>query len=508
MQLPTCLSPIPGGTRWPPPVDIRDLAIRLETEGVSDMVARADFGFEGTWEMAEAYFSKLSQPAPVWNPPATLTRTEPRNFLSDYLNGISFGLPLLFSCVAILLFRFSLWGGELPSDQASAIGLGIACSFIASGGFVQAMSRRGLWYIGTCQFRRCANWTWNSLIQATGALLLFGVVGVAISGYFNWFPSRLAWLAAAFYSSLTLLWLSMGILYMLEKNLVVAAAALMGIANVALLHRAFGLDLLLSQMISIALAACFGIAVSMLTLKRWSRDRAGEVVREPAGRTIYYLWPYFVYGCLYFLFLFGDRLLAWTARTEASGRLFQFRGSYEAAQDVALFAFIFQVGWVHSATVRFFKRLKACQEELSTEQIEEFNYRLTRIYGRMFLWFVPIALTTTAAVYLGARSLGFFSDPLQWKVMVWSLAGYMLLVLSLRNASLLFALSRPLYALRAIGCACVANIGVGYLLSRFGSYDLAVIGFAIGAAVFAALSTWHSLQVLRRLDYNYFASAT
>ncbi|MDQ6707110.1 MAG: exopolysaccharide Pel transporter PelG, partial [Acidobacteriota bacterium] len=366
MQLPTCLSPIPGGTRWPPPVDIRDLAIRLETEGVSDSVARADFGFEDTWEMAEAHFSKLSQHVLLPDGPEPPRQADRRNFLLDYFNGISFGLPLLFSCVAILLLRFSLWGGELPSDQASAIGLGIACSFIASGGFVQAMSRRGLWYIGTCQFRRCANWTWKCLIQAMAALLLFGLLGVAVTAYFNWFPSRLAWLAAAFYSSLTLLWLSMGILYMLEKNMLVAAAALMGIANVALLHRAFGLDLLLSQMISIVLAAGFGIAVAMLTLKRWSRDRPGEVVREPAGRTIYYLWPYFAYGCLYFLFLFGDRLLAWTARTEVSGQLFQFRGSYEAAQDVALFAFIFQVGWVHSATVRFFKRLKACQEELTT----------------------------------------------------------------------------------------------------------------------------------------------
>ncbi len=506
MQLPTCLSPIPGATRWPPPVDVRDLAIRLETEGVSDLVAR-DFGFDGAWEMAEAHFGKLSQPAPVWNPAKPPVRGESRNFLVDYLNGISFGLPLLFSCVAILLLRFSLWGGELPSNQASAIGLGIACSFIASGGFVQAMSRRGRWYIGTRQFRRCESWTWSCLSRATVVLLFGGLAGVAISAYFHWFPNRLAWLAAAFYSSLTLLWLSMGMLYMLEKNFLVAAAALTGIGNVALLHRAFGLDLMLSQMISIVLAAVFGIAISMFTLKRWRRDSTGEALREPAGRTIYYLWPYFVYGCLYYLFLFADRLLAWTARTEVSGQLFQFRGSYEAAQDVALFAFIFQVGWVHSATVQFFKKLQACQAELSTERIEEFNCRLTKFYGRMFLWFGPLAATTTGAVYLGARNFGFVSDPLQWKVMVWSLAGYMLLVLSLRNASLLFALSRPLYVLRAIGFACVANIGVGYILSRFVSYDLAVIGFATGAGVFAAVSTWHSLQVLRRLDYNYFASA-
>src|SRR6266853_723106 len=141
MQSPKHLNPVLSNTRWPPPVDVRDLAIRLETEGVSDSVAREEFGFVDTWEMAEAHFPELSARQPARNHFKTEVVSSPKrsSAVMDYLSGISFALPLLFSCVAILLMRFSLWGGDLPAGQASAIGIGIACSFIASGGFVQAM---------------------------------------------------------------------------------------------------------------------------------------------------------------------------------------------------------------------------------------------------------------------------------------------------------------------------------------------------------------------------------
>ncbi len=506
MPLPKCLNSSRSDTQWPP-VDVCDLAIRLETEGISDAVARADFGFDDTWAMAESYYPSLSERKSGRVSLPVLTDVNPPNTIRDYFTGMLFALPLLISCLAILLLRFSLWGGELPANVASAIGMGVACSFIASGGFVQAMSRQGLWYIGTNQFQSCAQSTWLWFRRAALTLLAVGLVGMAVSSYMELLPGSLSPLAAAFYFSMSLLWLSAGVLYMLRRNVLVAAATLLGIACVVLLHRGFGVNLMAAQIASILIAAVSAISVSMLILTKQSRDERFAPLREPAGRTIYYLWPYFTYGCLYYLFLFIDRLLAWTARTEASGITIQFRGSYEAAQDMALFAFIFQVGWVHSATVRFYDRLKLRQEQLSLEQGAEFNESLTRYYWRIAAPFLPVALTASAGAYYFALKSGFLSDTLQWKVMAWALIGYIFLVFSLRNVSLLFALSCPKYVLTAIGCACVANLGTGYLLSRFGGYEQAVIGFTVGAVLFAAISTGYSLRTLRRLDYYYLTSA-
>ncbi|MBI4875506.1 MAG: hypothetical protein HY822_12805 [Acidobacteria bacterium] len=47
----------------------------------------------------------------------------------------------------------------------------------------------------------------------------------------------------------------------------------------------------------------------------------------------------------------------------------------------------------------------------------------------------------------------------------------------------------------------------GYLLSRVLSYQFAVVGFALGAAAFACLSSFSVVKRFRALDYYYFASA-
>src|ERR1700730_16655635 len=100
------LNPALSNTRWPPPVDVRDLAIRLETQGVSDSVAREEFGFVDTWEMAEAHFPELSaRRLARTHDRADVNPIPRRSAIVDYLSGISFALPLLFSCVAILLMR-------------------------------------------------------------------------------------------------------------------------------------------------------------------------------------------------------------------------------------------------------------------------------------------------------------------------------------------------------------------------------------------------------------------
>ncbi len=452
--------------------------------------------------MAEAYFPALESTRPSWSPtPKTL-----RPGLA-YLKGISFALPLLFSCLAILVLKFSLWGGEAPADVATAIALGTVCSFVVSGGFIQAMARRGLWYAGTGQFGVCAESSWSWVRLGALASALFAVVAMALNVYFDWIPQSLGLVAAAFHLSLSLFWLSTGMLYMLGRNLTVGATALAGIAGVFVLHRGLGLPLLAAQIVAILSATALAFRIAAHLLRRQAKGDPGHRARSPLGKRFYFAWPYFVYGSLYYVFLFADRLLTWTARTEGAAWPIQFRAGYESAQDLALFAFILQVGWVHAATVDFYHRLTAAQKNFTIAQLPEFNQELTDFYHRKLLSFVPLALMPSAIVYLVGRSYGFFDGLVNPKVALWSLAGFPFLVLSLWNVSLLFGLSRPLYVVWAIASACAADVGIGYLLSRMGSYEQAVAGFTVGAVCFAAVSSYCARKTLRRLDYYYFASA-
>lgn len=463
-------------------------------------MAWAEHGYAGTWEMAEAQYPELR----AAEPEAQTTEVESSGWI-DYLKGISFALPLLISCVAMLGLHFSLWGGEFSADVAAAVAIGTVASFVIAGGFVQAMSRRGLFYLGVGQYRMCAESTRNWFRAGTLCITFSAVSGIAASAYFGWLPGPLDMTAAGFLVGLGLLWLSTGMLYMLERNLLVAAAILTGIVCVAMLHR-LRIDLIIAQVVGIFAAAGFALLISSILLRRKTRTDSGGLWRQPLGRNLYLTWPYFVYGCLYYLFLFTDRFLAWTAHTQSASLLVQFRGDYETALDLALFAFIIQVGFVHYGTVRFYRHLKKAQRQSSIEDIPAFHRSMSHFYHWKIAVFSIFAIAGSAIAHMTGYFLGLFSDALIVRIALWSLAGFPFLVLSLWNVSLLFAVSRPLWVLKAITPACLVNLTVGYLCSRLGSYEHSVIGFTTGAIVFAAVSTHFVKRAFRRLDYYYFAA--
>jgi hypothetical protein len=295
---------------------------------------------------------------------------------------------------------------------------------------------------------------------------------------------------------------------MLGRNLMVSAAAAGGILVVLLLHSLCSVPLVPSQICGIVAGSAIALGAAASLLRRKVRGDLGRPVQLSWLLQAYLLWPYFTYGCLYYLFLFCDRWLAWTAGAEGSTLPLQFRGDYEAALDVALISFILQAGWVHCSVVRFYRDLVAAQQAFGIRELPLFNTFMARFYRRRVGGFAALAATATAAVAaIGWRS-GFLATPVMAAVTGWTLAGFPFVVLGLWNVSLLFALSQPVRVLRAIGAGCLANLTTGYLASRIGSYPDASIGFLLGALLFAALSTQQVLSVFHRLDFYNFASSS
>jgi hypothetical protein len=165
------------------------------------------------------------------------------------------------------------------------------------------------------------------------------------------------------------------------------------------------------------------------------------------------------------------------------------------------------VGWVHLATARFYRTVRIEQAVMHVHQIARFNSTMLRFYRRQAALFFPSAVLVSITVYMTARHFDLFRTGIVDNVAAWALGGYPFLVFGLWNVSLLFALSRGSYALRAIAVACGTNLVAGYLASRVGGYELAIAGFTCGSIVFALIAGYHCLQTFRRLDYYYLVSA-
>lgn len=499
-DIPDCLKRTPG-VPWRRPLDERDVAVRLETEGITDRVAQADWGAAGTWDIARDVYRRIGGMEEEARP------ADRSSEWKEHLKGMLFALPLALSCLAMWFLKFSLWGGDLPSGVAAAVAVGTVTSFIVTGGVVQAMARQGLFYAGTGELRMseiaCRRWYQIGSLALVGSALVASLHNLV----FGWLPSPLDWTALGFHLTLGFFWLGTGVLYMLERNVLVAAATVVGIAVVGLLYVGAGLALIAAQLIAILAAAAFAAFVSMYLLRRRASTDTGRVHRPMPVRTLYLTAPYLVYGSLYYLFLFADRLLAWTAQTENASLPLMFRGDYELPLDVALFAFVIQVGWVHSSMHRFYRRLKSAQLFCEIDRVEEFNREMQDFYVARVSIFLPVALAVSAGVFAVAWRAGIVEGGLAIRVALLALAGYPFLVVGLWNASLLFALSLPKAVLPAIAAGTALNVGAGYLLSRMVSYEWAAAGFAFGGVAFALISSAAIYRRFRNLDYYFFASA-
>jgi hypothetical protein len=481
-SIPSCLAPPADGTPWAPPLDAADVVIRLEAAGVTDAVARRDYGAQGIWNLAESCLaSQSSIPSRRKKPPAAW-------FLGEYLKGVSFAVPLLLCSLAMIWFRYSLWGGNVSADMAGAAGLGTIASFIVAGGFVHAMAV-------------CRRWT----RYAAACLALTGLLFVAFSRFYDFLAFPFDLVAAGFHLILGLLWLGTGILHMLERNLWSAAATAAGILIVVLLHQSGIAALVIAQFLGLAAATALTFAICHVMLRR---RRGKDTPRQVTlAADIYYSWPHFLYGALYYALVFSDRLLSWTVPDTGSGTSVQFRGDYETALDIALVGFILQVGIVRPCGNRFFHHLSTVQDSLKAGEHIEFVSRMKRAYWATSFRITLFMLTTSVCLWILAWRLPLGDVKLLPLTLIGAIVGNALLVFALWNTSLLFRLSQPVAVVNAIAIGVGADLATGYLATRLGSYPDAVLGFVIGTLLFALLSTFSISKRLQSLDYYHFSAA-
>jgi hypothetical protein len=477
-----------------------DLAVRLETEGITDEVARSVHGYASTLDMAAAFFPDLAlaQPGPAPARPPAAWR--------EWLRGTVFALPMLLCALSMLTIGVSLWGGDLPADLASAVAVATVGSLVVTGGFVQAMSRRALFYMGAQNIPAAA-----ALARAWGgagltAVFATAAAGVAANVLFAWMPGALALHTAVFYILLGVLWLACGGLYLVDRASWIGGATVLGIVVVALLHRGFGWLLHHAQLAGVAAA----VTLAAAGVFNWFRGRlAGPVPASfvTPAREIYFAAAYFAYGALYYTFLFADRLIAWTAHTNAAALPLQFRGDYETALDLAMAAFVIQTGWVHASLAAFHRMVEQVQRGLGAGEHHRFNDDLRRFYFWRVARIAAYGFASSGLVYFLVSRLALLPFVNMRPVLAVALVAYPIVVAGLWNTSLLFTLGQPTPVLASVSLGAVGSLGCGYLMSRTGSYETAVVGFLVGAFLFAALSSFAVLRSFQRLDGLYFASA-
>ncbi|HJU41814.1 MAG TPA: hypothetical protein VJ691_03335, partial [Vicinamibacterales bacterium] len=379
----------------------------------------------------------------------------------------------------------------------------VMASLIVSGGFVQAIARKGSFYLGMQQLIMARHVGWR--LYRGGLMSAVIVAGAALvaGSYFDAFESFVARIVAlSYFVMLNALWLACALLSMRTPAWWVPAVYVCAGAVFVVARSQFEASALVAQTAAVvaALAAANALAWDAFRAAARHDSRTETIVLPRLPVLLQSLLPFFVYGVAYFAFLFADRLSAGSALPVQSGLTFGIAVDYKRGIDLAFLVFLVVAGAVECCTVLLMRFWRHTAER--SANVADLRVELLRRRRKGHLAIIVVSATCAAIAASAAWRVGFLTNP-GYVVFAAGSIGYSLFAAGLFDALTLFSVNRPAVVLRALLPALALNLVTGYALSHIVAAEFAVAGLVVGAAVFMLDARRGVHDALRRPDYAY-----
>lgn len=502
------------------PEDVFEVVALLESFGWTDRRVRDKFGLADVFELGRVLWRMDTHPigfgANEFIPKPGVWRTV-ADSARQFVRGTVFALPMVLSIAAMLTLHFSLWSYQyLSVNLATAIALGTILSFLTVGGFMQAIARRAYFYIFQRYYKMAQRVTFRFIRTGVLTSIVISALLLWLNTLFPVLPFSMLSVAVAFYIILNAIWLSVTVMYVLQKEIYFTGLLVLGIGLVWVGFRVIHLNIIVAQLSAMVTISLVGMLVVQWVFRR-SANRLEEGI-QPAlprpGLSVYSVLPYFVYGFLYFLLLFIDRLMAWSTFSSYEQYLIWFRGDYEVGLDFALITLVIPLGVSEVIVSYIMNQAVLAQKQYQAKDTRILNHRFLHSYRTGFVWMVLASVLSGVIVYFSVKWLldnyletlnqNVQLTPISNYVFVVGLISYSILAGGLLNSVTMFSLSRPDMVIRPLLLAVGVNLMVGFLLSRWIGYADAVWGIFAGSVLFTLLTTRNIQQVIRTFDYHLY----
>ena len=515
------------------PVSSRVVAATIESFGIRDIDTINDFGVPSIQYLSNYVYRQLTsvrenknalnikeKEAILKNPESyqvsDYMRVKAKVFAQYYPLGIFHLLPVILQIVSIIVFGYSLWTHvDFNPVQSTAVVLGVIIGIIVSGGFVQVIGRQAsfFWnYLDYDMTRKTVNY-----LLIIGSLSLIGVIGlIALTNFFfHIYPFKLLYVIFIYTFLVGLLLLVLAPLHTIKQRWMITLAVLFGTIVTIFLNSQTNLFIYITHWAGIVTAIVIARTYIAFFFKYKSKKvKEKSDLRIKPSVFLYQNYQYFFYGFFIYVFIFIDRILAWS--TTSTGQLpfvIYFEKDYELGMDLAILMFLLLAGVLEYGIASFTKFLDLSQKLTAFNSPKTFNKQLFKMYWQNIGWlFLTSTVIFVFIYYIITASWGYkgqFNEELMSlsvRVCFIGSIGYLFLAWGMLNTLYLFTLGRTLKPLKGIIYACIINLTVGFILSRFLSYEYSVYGMLAGSLFFTGFTLKEIFHYFKNLDYYYYAS--
>ena len=513
---------------------VNELVVRatIESLGIRDIDVLPSYGLENIAQLAAHIFKELDAPMYLRSKNKSELQAESKHekrvlyssyasvqlshFVKDYATGMFHLLPVFLQVAAIILCGFSLWAfvgfNEL---QATAVVLGVIIGLVATGGFVQAIGKQVSFYWYHDDFIMTRQAIVNLL--TTAIKTLFGTfVFIGVTNFFlHLYPYQFVLITFVYAFLIGVLLLVLAPLYTIKQRWMISIAIGVGTLLALGLHYYTSIHVYLVHWIGISVAIVISTIHLHFFLKRIIATKQ-KVTNAPPVMMLsaYRNFSYFFYGTFIYMFIFTDRIVAWSSSV---GRnlpyIIYYEKDYEIGMDLAIVVFFLLAGVLEYSIASFSRWLDIGQRSLTYKDRIAFGSHMITLYKRhlailgvttLFIAGLLYAIVTQPWGYQAAFNEAITA--LSIRVLIIGGFGYLFLTIGMLNVLYLYTLNRHKKPVVYIAIAFFINLIVGLLASRLLSYEYASLGMLAGAIVFMIYTTREVVQFFKQLGYHYYAA--
>ncbi|MGY5351270.1 exopolysaccharide Pel transporter PelG [Wenyingzhuangia sp. IMCC45533] len=429
-----------------------------------------------------------------------------------YMIGVSHMLPFLLQVVCVVLFSHSLWVNiNFNPLQSTAVVLAVIFSLILTGGFIQMIGRVGSYYWSSKQkeksFRAINHLIWVGIKYN----LLFTLLLFVINFFVYLYPFSVLLILSIYSFLISILLLCYAAMYPINKRWVIAISVTIGTLLSVALKLYTSIHIYFTHWIGIATTILLVVGFYLFLFKDYLQKENLTITKTIRYEVLVYnTYVYFTYGVLLYIFIFLDRIIAWSANRDiVPPYIVYFEQNYEIGMDLAIMVF-FIVAVVLEYSISLFSiLLSSLSRKSNLSQIDLYRKKFYRMYRNNLVMLLLMASIALVLVYsfITASSWGFnavFDEPLtdiSFKVFKIASVGYVLLVWAMLNVLYMFRLNEAKKGVISILCGLVANFIVGVVCSRVLSYEYSAWGLLVGSLVFLICTLYYNKKVFAKIDY-------
>lgn len=514
------------------PVNRYVVIATIESLGIREVDTTQDYGFDSIKALAQHIYEHLSVPEYYQLKNESQVNAEQRDykrisinaymsgraslFARDYSIGLFHLMPVAIQIAAVIIFGFSLWTYVgFNTLQSTAVVLGVIVGLIGTGGFVQATGKQVSFYWYNQDYQMTYR-VIKQLLRIGCQVLVCSFIAIAVvNSFVRLYPFVFVVITFSYALLIGLLLLALAPLYTIKRRWMISAAVAIGTVIALLLHWYSDWNTYIVHWIGIIISIAAALLFLHFFFKKLIKSQKTTSNQTPRKElAIYRNINYFLYGTLLYVFVFLDRIIAWSSNTGRELPYFiYYESKYEIGMDLAILVFFLLAGVMEYNISSFSRFQEYYQRTLGFTDSTAFTKIMMTKYKRHLLLFLISGLLIFGLLYLLVnRAWGYTAvfheslDPISTWVCIVGGLGYFFLALGMLNVLYLYTLNRHKSPALWIAGAILINAVIGVCLSRWVSYEYAVVGMLVGSVFFAALSTIYTYRFFEKLDYYYYAA--